>query len=241
MAWKNNWKKFQKNAHLVQPGRAQGAAFTYCWGNPGCANAAGGTKPLIVKYTGGGNAFGGTMAYVISSGPNPSNVGVAEAPGGPIGFAYLTQTKSQPSGRGYGVRLTGIAQSGPHWGMYQATASGKITMLSFYLGMNFPAANNYNRGFPFTTGTVLARNTGTVAGNKVATTLTAKGGDSVTAMGKRNISLVAGGMARTTTGPFIGNFPEIAQLYMPEPDRASQLFAGVLGLLAIAAARRCGC
>jgi len=111
-------------------------------------------------------------------------------------------------------------------------------MVSFYLGMNFPPANNYNKGFPFTTMTVLVRHTGTVAGNKHATTLTAKGGDTVTAMGKRNISLVAGGMAWAVWGPFIGNLPEIAQLYMPEPGRASQLFAGVLGLLAIAASRR---
>src|SRR5436309_15814852 len=106
------------------------------------------------------------------------------------------------------------------------------------VGNVFQQANNYNNGFPFTTGTVLARNTGTVAGNKRATTLTAKGGDTVTAMGKRNISLVAGGMGRAIIGPVISNFPEIAQLYMPEPGRASQLFAGVLGLLAIAASRR---
>ena len=231
--WINNFRKFQKNAFAVQPARVQGAMFTYCWGNPACVNVAGGTKPLIVKYTGGGNAFGGTMAYVISSGPNPSNVAVVEAPGGPIGFGLLPQTKSQPSGRGYGVHLTSFAQSGPHWGMYQATLSGKITMVSFYLGMNFPPANNYNIGFPFTTMTVLARITG-----ERATTLTAKGGDTVTAMGKRNISLVAGGMARAVWGPFIGNLPEIAQLYMPEPGRASQLFAGVLGLHAIAASRR---
>ena len=40
-----------------------------------------------------------------------------------------------------------------------------ITMVTGYpRDLVFPAANNYNRGFPFTTGTVLARNTGTVAG-----------------------------------------------------------------------------
>jgi hypothetical protein len=107
-------------------------------------------------------------------------------------------------------------------------------MVYGYVGPAFPAANNYNRGFPFTTGTVLARNTGTVAGNKRDTTLTAKGGDTVTAMGKRNISLVAGGMARAIIGPVINNTPEIGQLYIPEPSRAAQLFAGVAALLGIA-------
>src|SRR5436309_12707142 len=106
------------------------------------------------------------------------------------------------------------------------------------VGNVFQQANNYNNGFPFTTGTVLARNTGTVAGNKRDTTLTAKGGDTVTPMGKRNISLVAGGMARAVIGPAVSNNPEIGQLYVPEPSRPAQLFAGVLGLLAIAASRR---
>jgi hypothetical protein len=43
--------------------------FTWCWGNPDCVQVAEGTKPLIVKYSGGGNAFGGTMAFVVSSNP----------------------------------------------------------------------------------------------------------------------------------------------------------------------------
>ena len=51
------------------------------------------------------------------------------------------------------------------------------------MGLCFRAAYNYNWGFPLTTKTVLARNTGTVQGNPRNTTLTAKGGDMVTAMG----------------------------------------------------------
>ena len=235
-----NWRKFQKGAYKVQPGRVQGAMFTYCWGNPACANVAQGTKPLIVKYAGGGNAFGGTMAYVISSGPNPSNIAIAA--GGAIGFALFAQGGSQQSGRGYAVKRTMTGSSGPVWGMYQSSSMGKITMVSFYLGMNMPKVFEINIGFPFTTKTVLARNTGPIAGNKRDTPLSAKGGDTVTAMGKRNISLVAGGMARTNlfggTEATVSNVPEIAQLYVPEPGRASQLFAGVLSLLAIAASRR---
>ena len=242
MAWKNNWRKFQKNAFAVQPGRAQGAAFTYCWGNAGCANIGGGTKPIIVKYTAAGaNKFGGTMSYIITSGTSTSNLAIG-AGGGAVGFALLSGMGSQVTGRGYAVRLTDLLASGPVWGAYMTMVVTKpivhqqklITMVYGYVGPNFPAANNYNRGFPFTTGTVLARNTGTVAGNKRDTTLTAKGGDTVTAMGKRNISLVAGGMARAIIGPVISNTPELGQLYIPEPSRAAQLLAGVIALLGIA-------
>src|SRR5439155_15270348 len=109
-----------------------------------------------------------------------------------------------------------------------------ITTVGSYVGKVFPPANNYNKGFPFTTGTVLARNTGTVAGNKRDTTLTAKGGDTVTAMGKRNISLVAGGMARAMIGPAVSNTTEIGQLYVPEQSRPAQVFAGFLGRVAFA-------
>jgi hypothetical protein len=146
------------------------------------------------------------------------------------------------TGRGYGARLTDLLGAGPLWGAYMIGPVTKpivgqqqlITMVYAYLGPGFPAAKNYNRGFPFTTMTVLARNTGTAGGNKVATTLTARGGDTVTAMGKRNISLVAGGIARALIGPAASNTPEIVQLYIPEPSRAAQMFAGMAALLGIA-------
>jgi hypothetical protein len=241
MAWKNNWRKFQKNAHLAQPGRVQGAMFSYCWGVPGCTNVTQGANPLIVKYAGGGNQFGGTMSWLFTTGTNLSNLAIG-AGGGAVGFAIISGMGSQVTGRGYGARLTDALAPGPLWGAYMTGPVTRpivgqqklITMVYAYLGPGFPAAKNYNRGFPFTTMTVLARNTGTAAGNKVATTLTAMGGDTVTAMGKRNISLVAGGMARGIIGPAVSNTPAIAQLYIPEPSRAVQMFAGVAALLAIA-------
>ena len=242
MAWKNNWRKFQKNAFAVQPGRAQGAAFTYCWGNAGCANIGGGTKPIIVKYSAAGaNKFGGTMSWLFTTGSHVSNLAIG-AGGGAVGFAVISGMGSKVTGRGYAAKATDLLASGPIWGAYMTMLVTRpvvhqqklITMVYAYVGPNFPAANNYNRGFPFTTGTVLARNTGTVAGNKRATTLTAKGGDTVTAMGKRNISLVAGGMSRAIIGPVISNTPGIAQLYIPEPSRAAQLLAGAAALVGIA-------
>ena len=63
-------------------------------------------------------------------------------------------------------------------------------------------------------------------------------------MGQRNLSLVAGGVARSNTlsvTPGAGNVTgvaEIAQIYLPEPGSAASLFAGALGLLVVAGARR---
>jgi hypothetical protein len=235
---------FKKSAWMTQTGRG-GQAFTWCFGNPNCAKVTQGTKPLIVKYKGGGgNAFGGTMSYVITAKPNSSSLAIG-AGGGAIGFALLSGMGSQPTGRGYASSLTDMLAKGPLWGAYKTMTVtrprvGKqklITMVTGFLGNNFPAAYNYNFGFPWTTMTVLARNTGTLAGNPRVTTLTAKGGDTVTAKGKRNINLIAGGLARAVIGPAIGHVPEIAQMYLPEPGRAAQLVAGAGALLAIGAWR----
>src|SRR5688572_21415648 len=235
---------FKKGAWMTQTGRG-GQAFTWCWGNPGCAKITQGTKPIIVKYKGGGgNAFGGTMAYVITALPGVSSLAVG-AGGGAVGFARLSGMGSQPTGRGYASSLTDMLAKGPLWGAYMTMTVtrpkvGKqklITMVTGNLGSNFPAAYNYNFGFPWTTMSVLARNTGTVAGNPRITTLTAKGGDTLTAMGKRNISLVTGGVARAVIGPAIAHTAEIGQMYLPEPSRAVQLVAGAIGLLGVAAWR----
>jgi hypothetical protein len=235
---------FKKSAWMTQTGRG-GQAFTWCWGNPGCAKITQGTKPLIVKYKGGGgNAFGGTMAYVITATPGVSSLAVG-AGGGAVGFARLSGMGSQPTGRGYASSLTDMLAKGPLWAAYMTMTVTRpivgmqklITMVTGNLGSNFPAAYNYNFGFPWTTKSVLARNTGTVVGNPNILTLTAKGGDTVTAMGKRNISLVTGGVARSLIGPITSNTPEIGQMYLPEPSRAAQLVAGAFVLLGVAAWR----
>ena len=43
---------FKQGAWMTQTGRGA-AVFTWCWGNPACAKITQGTKPIIVKYTGG--------------------------------------------------------------------------------------------------------------------------------------------------------------------------------------------
>jgi len=151
--WKANWRKFQKNAFAGQNARVQGAMFTYCWGNPGCVNIAGGTKPLIVKYTAGGtNKFGGTMSYVIHSGSGLSNLALG-AGGGAVAFALLKGSGSQVTGRGYAVNLTDFLQSGPVWGKYMLGYQTKprvgkqklITTVGSYVGKLFPTVTTTTR------------------------------------------------------------------------------------------------
>jgi hypothetical protein len=73
-------------------------------------------------------------------------------------------------------------------------------------------------------------------------TLSAMGMDSVTAMGARNLSLVAGGVAEIHLQTFNGEVdlvrdPIIAQMMLPEPGAPARLIVAVAGLLAIAALR----
>jgi hypothetical protein len=64
-------------------------------GNPGCNNVTQGTKRVIVKYAGGGNSFGGTMSYLIQSGPALHR---ACGRSGGLSFAFsLAWVRSRPA------------------------------------------------------------------------------------------------------------------------------------------------
>jgi hypothetical protein len=168
------------------------------------------------------------------------------AGGGAVGFARLSGMGSQPTGRGYASSLTDMLGKGPFWGAYktmtghapegrQAEADHDGDRLRRNV---FPAAYNYNFGFPVDDPVRCSRAIPARSrGNPHITTLTAKGGDTVTAMGKRNISLVTGGLARAVIGPIISNTSEVGQMYLPEPSRATQLVAGAFALLGVAAWR----
>src|SRR5262245_59230249 len=96
---------------------------------------------------------------------------------------------------------------------------------------------NNNYGFPWTTGTVFARATGMTpgpAGEPGTSTNTAMGSDRTEPLAGngRIITLVAGGMARTTEG---SNTPELG--FLPEPSNSLGLLAGVVALLGMAAWR----
>jgi hypothetical protein len=225
------------NAWETQNGRA-GPDFTWCPGNPACAKITQGTKAAIVKYTAGPNRFGTTMQMVISAGPNPSQLVQAVGGGaGPVTFHPLP-TGGRATGAGYAFQQTDPAVNGSGFALHMSTAMGRISMGTGYLGPR-PGSEVVNYGFPFTTGRVLVRRTGTQLGNPVVATTSAIGSDHATSMGARNLSLVAGAVALSPLG---GPSLAIAQFSLPEPGAFAQQLASAAALLAIAAwrARRRG-
>ena len=246
------WLKFDKLANIpasMRSGRVGATGmFTWCPDAPDCMNimsAPQGTK-AIIKYAGGGNAFGGTMSALVTAGAGVSSVAHAAGSTGPVEFQVLPYSGSQPTGRGYAQLAIDHAMGNVAYSMHnrknvtkpQVGMQNRITMVS---GVRVPLPDHtvFNYGFPFTTMTVLARITGTGLGNPMVTTFTAKGADVLTSMGGRNISLVAGGIGITNRQVLGTQTPEIASmlLTLPEPGAALQMAAGVLGLLAMAAWR----
>jgi hypothetical protein len=74
-----------------------------------------------------------------------------------------------------------------------------------------------NLGFPFTTGTVEVRNTGTLQGQPASTTFTAAGSLN-TSMGEGNITLVAGGLSHRVFANQDSSVMNVVRLnFTPEP------------------------
>jgi hypothetical protein len=236
-----NFRQFRAGAWTSQTGRA-GASFTWCAGNPGCttvgqATALGG--PGIVKYTAGGNQFGGTMGLVLTTGPNTSSLaitGVVPVLTGEVGLNVLGGMGSRAAGRGYAAYQTTQLQMGPIYAMYTLT-SGVNMLIGMVSGGqlgSLPAGTNRNWGFAFTTGTVLVRETGTAQGNPLNFTLTVMGSDTVTSGGNRNLQLVAGHMAKSTVQGNNATPVHTVIRLLPEPGAPVQVLAAVGALLGMA-------
>jgi hypothetical protein len=245
-------RAFKKGAFATQTGRA-GKNFTWCpktplasgKGAPCAVNGA--PEHLILKYKAGPNTFGGTMAYILTANPGVSNLAVGATGFGLPGaaaFFPLTGKGSQGTGRAYADFHTDYLAKGPirksavRNNVYEGPilkTQKLITMVGISAGA-IPKGTNFNWGFPFTTGTVLARKS-TANGTS---TITGRGYDhrnTPTPMGLKNISLVAGGLAvARLAGLGDTGTPEIANmlLTLPEPGSTVQLLAGVCGLLGIA-------
>jgi hypothetical protein len=227
--------------------------FTWCFGNPNCtmvSQARGYPDPTvdpahqaIVKYTPGPNKFGGTMSHIITAGPNPSSLALSV--GGALQFLGLAGMGEQVTGRGYADYGTDALMGGEAFAMFMVgsvyipelmSSHRLITTVNTMVpgtGSMATATILKNFGFAFTTGTVLARNTGKdVQNNPVVVTLTGMGSDVVTAMGARNISLVAGLV--TGVDLLASETPSLNQMFLPEPGAPAQLAAGAVVLLAIA-------
>jgi hypothetical protein len=205
------------SAWLNDPGQAARLAKTFAWcpgvGGPNCTNSKSGPYTGMVSYANANpNAFGGTMALMISSTATVSVLaGTAMTGGGGttnlLGHALVgapgRPPNPQPGGRGYASSDTVPLLSGPvHFGFGTnppctnvlpalPVGCGQITWSGPVVGA-IPPDVNLNYAFPFTTGTVTVMNVQTNVGQPGTTTLTAMGTDSRTALGAGKITLVAG-------------------------------------------------
>jgi len=245
--------RFRTGAWMTQTGR-DAPVFTWCPPDPPAQHGtAGGACNLIsqggfggiVKYNGATNAFGGTMSYVTTAGAEASlaqTIGAGAIAIAPLGGGAHTQ----PTGRGYADYHTDPIYAPMVFNSYMLDTVYQGPLLGYQrvitdlgvVGLPLGPGAAYNWGFPWTTRTVLVRNTGSVLGQARNTTFTAVGYDTVTAMGARNISLVAGAI-QVGRVPGVGDVPlsSMGRMWlqlMPEPGGSSGLLAGALCLVGIA-------
>jgi len=249
------WRQFGPNAWQNQTGRA-GANFTVCWnrfatGPPitaKCNNIAGGTQNMMARYTGGGNAFGGTIAMLLTLGPNPGSVAVRSGSGIPVGGLLLNPLASSGSGvgaRGYLATRVAVGGLAPVFTKFMTApgmtgtlaGSGVVTAVTGFVG-SFPIAAQTNMPLPHTTGTVFVRRTGYNPGGAVSVnTHTAMGADNRNAAGSGNIILVSGAMA-VSPGAKTPAIDIMSLNFVPEPGAALMLLAGGMGLVGLDRLRR---
>ena len=240
-----------------------GQLFT-TYGAGGAPATAVSTFPVNISYTAGANEFGGTMSLLLEGNGtlylngsaiqvSPNAVGLVRlrtpaATGKrarPFGVGWnIPFSATQPAGDirvagSFGPPCTGNLPPSPascelvvNSGIPLPTANGGIGLLP-------PAASSLI-AFAWTTGTVVAQETGTIAGNPGTNTLSVRGKDTTTVGGNRNISLVAGGVARRVAPPgplgWTVNMGSLDMTLVPEPASSAALIAG-MGLLAFVARR----
>ena len=214
--------KFRKNAWSKDPGQVGRSAPNFAWcpgvGGPACAAGTAATPTNvqgIVKYTGGANAFGGTMGMILSGTGATSIVGgqiTVPTPG--VGTAMVdllahlpimgAGTNPQVGGVGYAFKNDVILGSAPLFVGFMTSTGGGAGLITstgppLTTGMTamnpvvIPGDTNINWGFPWTTGTVSVMNTEMSGTMNQTGTLTAMGSDSRNAAGGGRITLVAGG------------------------------------------------
>jgi hypothetical protein len=242
-------------AWTTQTGRA-GKDFTVCpAGNKTMLQHCGvpltmsaypsnGSFQAILKNFGGpGDGFGGTMGLVLTTSPSQaSSLVIKSLPGAPTMFAAVAIVGgmgSRAAGRGYAARDDDALVMGPVYTMYVLTMPGKYGKVAMLTNMVFSGMDgiNMNFGFPFTTGDIIVRGTGSDAvGGIAGQTVTAMGFDTMMAATPngvtRNIQLVAGGFAKSDIQGNNGT-PNYTVMRLPEPGATMQLVAGAVALLGI--------
>jgi len=264
------FRKLKHGAWMTQTGRLA-STFTACAAPDGktasipCTFPSQGVVPAIIRNIGGAGGattgFGGTMALVLTTSPTQASSLAIAIGGGKVRFNIVGGMGSRAAGRGYADYDTDKLVGGDQWPKYKLTTAKKapynvIGMVTGATGMTMtptgmgPSGTNMNWGFPFTTGDIIVRGTGsngfggangqtvTVMGFDKATTMLGltKGMASVMVPGGRQIQLVAGGVAQSNIqGP--NGTPNYTIIRLPEPARVMQMLGGAAALLVVAALR----
>jgi len=245
----------------LAPGSGPGS-FTWCPSDPACTDppapdpppGQGGSNGRIV-YRAGANRFGGTIQLGLAGSgllsldyhrPSPTQYAhhrfdlgstpVAVAVGGSWGTTARVQLT--PSA----VTQVSFALSSPGLilfpGPLVTTMEGLTTTCPPGCGALLvpPAISSTHRGFPATTGTVLAQQTTGTAGPDFFTVM---GSDMRSALGAGNISVVAGGLARRNrpngTATSYAHFQKIWLSLAPPVPSLSPVGAAVAGALVLLA------
>ena len=246
---------FNEDAYLTQVGRA-GASFGWCLGgatqNPNCTtpnpalNGAVNTYNGLIRYTPGTNAFGGTMTMLIQ-GAGTLSVQFGDGPQGttrvlhlPIGGMGAQHPGAFYAKSDFDTLANGTVKQSPVY-----TAGGKIqSSVTPNPTIMLGSTTNLNYGFPWTTGQVYARNTGTNMGAMATTTLSATGSDARTPGGQGVITMVAGGAsARLNSAQYFSAIDIVRMTIGDAPPTPASSPAGlaagaVLMLLAVGYAAR---
>jgi hypothetical protein len=186
------------------PKTTRPANFAWCanGGGPACTAQPTTGKPGLVRYTAGGSQFGGTMNILVRTvGKTVAYMGYT----GPTMIHYpLDGTVEGGAGGSYANTVNIVGADAPIT-VSPVIVSRRIQTAGYPAGSYSGYSATYT-GFPFTTGTVTAQVVrGGTTGNP-DTTITGAGTDSRTALGKGNITMVAGGLAQSPgrfTSPII--------------------------------------
>ena len=211
--------------------------------------------PGMVRYTAGSSVFGGTIGMVLNAGTNNASSVAVTVGGTPMQMTGVTRGPvllnglmgmgSRAAGRGYAAADTDVLSAGQIYMTHMLTTLTPLTsyqvigMVTGFLASG-PTGTNFNYGWPFTTGTVLIRATGTsAAAGPGGGTVSIMGYDNRTAMGLGNIQLVAGGLSQSTIQTTNGtqNYTIMRLEFAPEPGAIAGLVAGA-ALLGVVAWRR---
>ncbi len=257
--------RFMNNAWSLDPGQAARLAKSFNWCpvgfGPNCTNSKTGTYTGMVSYRNPNpNAFGGTMAMMLQK-PYVVAVIVGTAPTGGGGTTNLLGhnvggnpiAQPQHPGRGYSTYDTDMFMTGPINLGFGTNPPCTVPLPALPPGCGqitwsgprvntMPADFQMNWGFPWTTGTITAKNVQTNQGQPGTTVLTAMGSDSRTPGGVGKITLIAGGHTHRVGANQDYSALDVVNMtfkpILPSMSRPGLVAGAVLMLLAVGYAYR---